>query len=234
MNSTSDRLSCVQQLTRRYASAFYCISLICLSAANGVVAGPGVPAFRSWLDIRDAGVERQQRDYSCGVASLATILKYSYGMTVSEVSLLQLLEQGDRNWRLPVSWEQEGVSLAVLAELARYHNFQAEGVAVDANMLARLSVPAIAYMEYHGIAHFTVIRGVSAEGWVHLADPSWGNRRLSLKEFLPLWQVDKTTTVKKGRLLLMRPELGNPARLNRHFYDPKVLRPLIVPMGQGV
>lgn len=50
----------------------------------------------SWVEIKDKNVTKQRYDYSCGSASLSTILKYYYNIDVSEREILDaiLLSKG--------------------------------------------------------------------------------------------------------------------------------------------
>ncbi|MFU8766006.1 MAG: hypothetical protein ACNA7T_15865, partial [Haliea sp.] len=45
-------------------------------------------AFTNWVTLRDAGLVRQERDFSCGVAALATYLTYYLQHPVTEGELL--------------------------------------------------------------------------------------------------------------------------------------------------
>ena len=47
-----------------------------------------VLALTSWVEQRDQGVVKQQRDYSCGAAAVATLLTYHWGREVSESDVL--------------------------------------------------------------------------------------------------------------------------------------------------
>lgn len=52
---------------------------------------------RSWLELRDENLTRQKYDYSCGAASLSTILTYYYKIDqADEFSILEsiLLDKG--------------------------------------------------------------------------------------------------------------------------------------------
>ena len=47
----------------------------------------------SWQDLQSKNVVMQQRDYSCGAAALATILRYGWGEDVDEADTLRALNQ---------------------------------------------------------------------------------------------------------------------------------------------
>ena len=48
---------------------------------------------QSWKQLRDQGIEKQDLDYSCGSAAVATILRYYYGMDVYEKDILKEVEK---------------------------------------------------------------------------------------------------------------------------------------------
>ena len=51
----------------------------------------------SWRDIPFRTVVRQQFDYSCGSAAVATLLRYHYGISVSEQEVFQqMFDRGDQ------------------------------------------------------------------------------------------------------------------------------------------
>ena len=189
-----------------------------------VIAVSNAREFHNWVDLRDEGVVKQSLEYSCGVASMATLLSYYFEKPTKEKELLQLLESKTALWRLPADWRETGVSFAVLAKMAAYFELEAVGVSVDAETLGRLAVPAIAYLEYRGFPHFSVIRGVDAGGRVQLADSSWGNRVLSNREFVALWSAGKDG---RGKLLLLRPAAGSAATKNSSYFSVSAALPRI-------
>jgi len=144
---------------------------------------PAAPAFSSWVELRDAGVVRQQWDFSCGLASLATLLTYRYQLDVDERQLLDQLRERSGGHRPSADLESQGVSLADLAWLASRYGLRARGLRVPLTTLRRLTSPVIVYLEQAGQPHFAVLRGIDASGRVLLADPAAGNRRLSAEAF---------------------------------------------------
>lgn len=199
--------------------------------------------FRNWRALRDAGVVRQESDFSCGLASLATLLTYYFDQPASEADLLARLGLSDaegltdtrpagnigsagraRRQRL----EEQGVSLALLADLARQYGLQAQGVSLRPEALSRLSVPAIAYIEPDGEPHFTLIRGVDRYGNIQVADPSWGNRLFTAADFARVFSLDGNSA---GRLLLVLPAEASAGRSGWFAIDrvqPLMQRPHLV------
>ena len=180
--------------------------------------------FRHWTALRDQQVIRQEKDFSCGLAALATVLTYYFERPVTEAQLLDQLELPDSQTLarqlaregLPLtdrerlqSLRERGVSLALLARLARTHGLRARGVSLRPEALSRLSMPAIAYVEPGGSPHFTLIRGVDQRGHVQVADPSWGNRLFTGDDFAGIFAPRGT---QRGRLLLLLPsDAASPA-----------------------
>lgn len=138
--------------------------------------------FQSWVERRDEGVVRQQHDYSCGAAALASLLTYYYLKPTEE---RQLLEQ------LLHSREAEALSFADIASLAEAYGLKSLGVALTIDKLQFLRQPAILALKTSERAHFSLLRGVGESGSVLLADPSWGNRWLSRAEFATYVQGNK-------------------------------------------
>ena len=135
--------------------------------------------------LRDAGVVKQRYDYSCGSASLATLLTYGFNDPVDENALLRALLD-------PLSAEEladlqkKGLSLLALQQLAQQRGYKAQGFRVYQSQLAKLSRPVIVFVKPHGYEHFAVLKGLRGDR-VHLADPSLGNARMPLYRFLDMW-----------------------------------------------
>ena len=166
------------------------IALLCGAATNSSYGGEahirgestsGRVGIKTWKDFRDDRVVKQQLDYSCGAASLATLLKEYYGH--EEVTELDIIQ------RIGLDGE---ASFADMARVAEEFGYKAVGLAMDFETLAKLQLPAIVYLELgnrRGDSHFSVLRGVAPDGRVWLGDPAWGNRLISKADFLRLWHI---------------------------------------------
>ncbi len=142
-------------------------------------------------------------DYSCGAAALATLLREFYGVNANEAGVLQRMQKS------------EAASFADLAAASDTYGFRAVGIRMPLTDLLRLKIPAIVHLVHRGEGHFSVIRGIRADGLVALADPSWGNRRLLRHQFVELWDAEGEGT---GKVLLILPKLkGHPMR--RDFFQ---------------
>ena len=160
---------------------------------------------RSVKALRDKDLVRQQSDYSCGAAALATILRYGFGENVTEreilVQLFDLLSEEDK-----IVSRREGFSLRDLQRVAQARHYKAEGFRLDARDLSTLGGPVIVFIQPRGYKHFAVLRGVKGDR-MYLADPSRGNIRVPTYTFLEQWLQDDG----KGIIFVVEPETGVPA-----------------------
>ena len=140
---------------------------------------------RSLRELRDAGVVKQRYDYSCGSASLATLLTYGLNDPVDEDALLRALLEPLSPDEL-TALQKKGLSLFNLQQLAQKRGHKAQGFRVHQSQLAKLSRPVIVFIKPHGYEHFAVLKGLRGDR-VHLADPSLGNVRMPLYRFLDMW-----------------------------------------------
>jgi predicted double-glycine peptidase len=135
--------------------------------------------------LRDAGVVRQRYDYSCGSASLATLLTYGLNDPVDEDSLLRAVLEPLSPDELAIL-HQKGLSLFDLQRLAQARGHKAQGFRIHQTQLALVSRPVIVYIKPRGYEHFAVYKAMRGDR-VHLADPSLGNVRMPLYRFLDMW-----------------------------------------------
>ncbi len=140
-------------------------------------AAHGLVPVRSWKTLRDARIVKQDLDYSCGAASLATLLNSFYGQNVTEEALLKAMDKGDGR-----------ASFEDMARALPQFGFRAQGFAASWEQLTRLKMPVIVYVKHRKDDHFSVLRGING-GTVWLADPSLGNRTYSRAQFLAMWQT---------------------------------------------
>jgi len=148
---------------------------------------------QSWKTLRDKQVIKQDKDFSCGAASLATILREFYGVPVTERDLLLALDNGD----MRSSFED-------MQRIMPQFGFRAHGYAVTYEQLAKLKIPVIVYLKHRKDEHFSVLRGIS-DDTIWLADPSLGNRTYSKAQFLEIWETRGNSDL-KGKFLAVLPE----------------------------
>ncbi|MGH8548125.1 MAG: C39 family peptidase [Methylococcales bacterium] len=146
---------------------------------------PAKRRFMTWVDLRDRYAVKQQLDYSCGAASMATLLHYYYNDDLGETEVLKdVLKYLDPE---SVKNRKEiGFSMLDLKRFAERRGYRALGVKLKASALPKLRGPVLVYLETADFRHFAMLRGVR-EDRVYLADPSRGNIRMSIYRFLEEW-----------------------------------------------
>lgn len=165
----------------------------------------------SWAQIRDSNLTKQKYDYSCGAASLSTILTYYYNIHVSERDILDFMlkDKGiDVNKKVEIEWNDDlrnkaSTSFLDLSKYANSQGLKALGLALDMESLGKLKVPAILYVRARNNDHFSVYRGMD-DLFVYLADPSFGNIKVSRGKFREMF-YQRNDATHPGKLLVFIP-----------------------------
>lgn len=167
------------------------MSTAMVNTHSGVLQVP----VKNWKTLRDAQVVKQDLDYSCGAASLATLLNYFYGQDLIEEALLKAMDKGDGR-----------ASFDDMAKALPKFGFRAQGFATSWEQLTHLKMPVIVYVKHRKNDHFSVLRGINQDT-VWLADPSLGNRTYSRQQFLAMWQTrqDAENADLAGKFLAVLP-----------------------------
>ncbi|NYT61750.1 C39 family peptidase [Alcaligenaceae bacterium] len=131
--------------------------------------------------IRERGFSRtirQQYDFSCGSAAVATLLTYQYQAPVGEQdAFMSMWDQGDQE-----KIRHDGFSLLDIKRYLDAQGYESNGYEVSLEKLIENSIPAIMLISDHGYNHFVVVKGVSKDR-VLLGDPSVGARIMSRDRF---------------------------------------------------
>lgn len=198
------RMGILEHQMRGFRPARAAIALVVAIAASGLpsaakeaasagrasanVAERHTARLKSMLDFRDEGLIRQQYDYSCGAAALATLLQFGFADTVTErqimADLFAGLDQDDASIR-----EKEGFSLFDLQQVAQKRGYKAQGFRLEPQYIGQIKGPVIVFLETQGYKHFAVLKGVRGDR-VYLADPSRGNIRMPAYRFFQAWMRD--------------------------------------------
>lgn len=125
---------------------------------------------------------RQQFDFSCGSAAVATLLTYQYGYPVSEQTVFaNMYVNGDQ-----AKIRQEGFSLLDMKRFLESRGFLADGYELPLSKLEETQVPAIVLIVENGYHHFVVVKGVKGNR-VLIGDPARGTRAMSRESFERVW-----------------------------------------------
>jgi hypothetical protein len=151
---------------------------------------------QSWKTLRDKNIVKQDLDYSCSAASLATLLNEFYEQSITEEALLKAMDKGD----LRASFDDMQRALPQFG-------FKAQGFAATYDQLTKLKMPVVVYLKHRKDDHFSVLRGIS-DNTIWLADPSLGNRTYSQAQFLEMWETrkgDQDNAELKGKFFAVLP-----------------------------
>lgn len=133
-------------------------------------------------DIPFRTVVRQQYDYSCGSAALATLLSHHYGVKVSEAQVFEAMyATGDK-----AKIQQVGFSLLDMKRYLDSRGMASDGFRATVRQLESAKAPALAVISVGAYRHFVVIKGVR-NGKVLVGDPARGLMTYSEAEFVKVW-----------------------------------------------
>jgi hypothetical protein len=165
---------------------------------------------KSWKSIRDQGIIKQDLDYSCGAASIATLLNGYFQQNITEEQVLKIMDKGD----LMASFDDMQRALGVLG-------FESKGYAVSFNTLKTLKLPVIVYIKHRKTDHFSVISGINDE-FIQLADPSLGKVTLTKYQFLDMWNT-RNDEIYTGKILAILPKPNQ--KTDATFFSKEVKQP---------
>lgn len=127
-------------------------------------------------------VVRQQFDFSCGSAAVATLLHYHYRDPQDEAAVFRgMWRDGDQ-----AQIRKVGFSLLDMKRYLASRNMRADGYKVSLQDIARRGIPGIALITIGKYRHFVVVKGIT-DREVLLGDPSLGLRSMSVAEFSKGW-----------------------------------------------
>jgi uncharacterized protein len=136
----------------------------------------------SWAEIPFRSVVRQQYDFSCGSAAIATLLTYHYGIRTDETQPFKVMwTHGDRDKIRKVGFSMLDMKLYLQAR-----GLRAEGYRFSVAELDKIRRPSIALVELRGFKHFVVVKGVRGDR-VLVGDPVLGLGEYSRSDFAKMW-----------------------------------------------
>jgi len=154
------------------------------AAFGGIIPGAGVihvPVV-NMIGMHFIHVVRQRTDFSCGAASLATILKYAFGQNVDEEEVIKGLFTVSN----PAEVKKVGFSMLDLKKYVDKIGLKGEGYVLSPEDLNKIHIPVIVLLDLGGYKHFVVLEKTGKKH-VYLADPALGNRIMPKEQFLKDW-----------------------------------------------
>jgi len=178
---------------------------------------------RSLLEMRRQNVVLQHWELSCAAAALATILRYQYGVPVTERSVaLGLINREEYLANPSLVRLRQGFSLLDLKRFVDRLGLEGIGLGQLAfsDLLER--APIIVPVDLRGYPHFVVFRGATSTR-VLLADPAFGNVTMSIQKFMNGW-IKYREINRVGFVVAKSGMLSPPGRLSARAMDFVVLR----------
>jgi predicted double-glycine peptidase len=141
----------------------------------------------SMTDLRNSHVQLQERDFSCGAASMTSIFNYYLESPVTEIEVIQgLFQLAKERGSLEAVIRRRGFTLLDLKRFAESRGFKTSAFKLEFDDLVKLGEPAIVPIIPGGFKHFVAFRGAD-DKYVYLADPSYGNLTETIADFKRDW-----------------------------------------------
>lgn len=139
----------------------------------------------SMAERRWSMVVRQQLDFSCGSAAVATLLNYVYERPTDEADVFDaMFAAGDQDLI-----RRQGFSMLDMKTYLASLGYRSDGYQVTLDQLAEQRVPAIVLINYRGYLHFVVLLGVTRDE-VLVANPAFGLQRYPRDQFAEMQAND--------------------------------------------
>ncbi|MBI9092712.1 MAG: C39 family peptidase [Desulfobacterium sp.] len=129
-------------------------------------------------------IVKQEHDFSCGSAALATLLNYGLGEKLSETQVIRgLMKHGDKEQIKKL----RAFSLLDMKLMCKVLGYDGAGYKAEIEDIKNPEYwPCIVPIKLFDYRHFVVLKGVH-DGHVFLADPFRGNISYSLSQFKDAW-----------------------------------------------
>jgi predicted double-glycine peptidase len=137
---------------------------------------------KSLAELRWNTVVRQQYDFSCGSAAVATLLTHHYNRPVEEADVFRdMFTLGDQP-----KIKKHGFSMLDMKTYLNSRGLQADGYRFKLESFAKIRVPGITLIDTKGYKHFVVVKGISDDE-ILIGDPAAGTVILPREQFETLW-----------------------------------------------
>lgn len=177
----------------------------------------------SYQELQRRNVVMQARDFSCGAASMATLVRYFWGDPVTEETFLRAVDKVLTNPEDRLDRIKNGLTMTDLRRAAVSEGYLATIGKLSIEELRQAKVPLIVGIVVDGYDHFVVYRGAD-DYYVYLADSARGNLRVPIWEFRCQWQENAVLIVAKDDVdpptfsaLTVRPDEMYRGAMNRQM-----------------
>lgn len=172
--------------TAAAAISLWLLPTMCAAGSFTALADSSTPV-RSLVEKRHRNVVLQQWELSCAAAALATILRYQYGVPVTERTVaLGLINRKEYIANPDLVRLRQGFSLLDLKRFVESLGYEGVGLGQLTFPDLIAYAPIIVPVNLQGFPHFVVFRGATSKR-VLLADPAFGNVSMSIPKFMNGW-----------------------------------------------
>jgi predicted double-glycine peptidase len=158
--------------------------LICPSVIAGNVNFDGLYSIKvtSIAEQRFKTIYKQKYDFSCGSATLASLLSFHYDDVVNELSVFKDMFQHGNKEKI----KHQGFSLLDMKNYLARRGYQANGFKINLEQLSSARIPAITIINNNGYMHFVIIKA-SNDTEVLVGDPAIGLKTIKKDKFTEMW-----------------------------------------------
>jgi len=172
---------------------------------------------KSLPEMRWDTVVRQQYDFSCGSAAVATLLTYHYERPTSENQVFQsMIASGNRQ-----KIQAQGFSMLDMKRYLDSQGLHSDGFKMPLDAFLKIGVPGITLVNTGGFKHFVVVKGLDDDR-VLVGDPAIGVVVVPRRHFESIWS---------GAVLAARADMQIARRYFNSQQDWRI-RPR-APVGRG-
>lgn len=127
-------------------------------------------------------VVRQQYDFSCGSAAVATLLTYHYERPTTEAQVFEaMIRNGDKR-----KIQTHGFSMLDMKRYLDHAGLDSDGFKIALDDFINIGLPAITMVNTNGYRHFVVIKGIDEDN-ILVGDPAAGTVVLPKENFAKIW-----------------------------------------------
>ncbi|MGM0823178.1 MAG: C39 family peptidase [Pseudomonadota bacterium] len=128
-------------------------------------------------------VIRQQYDFSCGSASVATLLTFHYQRETTEAEVFESMIRAGNAEQI----QRQGFSMLDMKRYLDAQGLNADGFRISLDDFIRIGVPAITMVNTGGYKHFVVVKGMDTNN-ILIGDPASGTQVVPKEHFETLWE----------------------------------------------
>ncbi|WP_166424270.1 C39 family peptidase [Paraglaciecola sp. 20A4] len=136
----------------------------------------------SITELRFKTIYKQRYDFSCGSATLASLLSFHYDDVVNELNVFKdMFEHGNKE-----KIKHQGFSLLDMKQYLSRRGYNANGFKITLEQLSSAQLPAITIINNNGYMHFVIIKGSNGSE-VLVGDPAVGLKSIKIQAFQEMW-----------------------------------------------